>query len=146
MPQVSSVRNKQKREALLQQANALLADMTEAPAKKGKKKIQDEEPESGLTELTDNAPPSGGLSIHLPKLKPKREKLNYRINKKGKLALAFKAKPGKVNKPKKKAQVDERELMLAGCTVQRFAGGRYRQTTPCDLSHISPTPVCHLIY
>jgi hypothetical protein len=24
--------------------------------------------------LTDNAPPSGGLSIHLPKLKPKRKK------------------------------------------------------------------------
>jgi hypothetical protein len=55
-------------------------------------------------------------------IKPKREKLNYRINKEGKLALAFKATPGKVNKPKKKAQVDERELMLAGCTVQRFAG------------------------
>jgi hypothetical protein len=33
MAQMSSVRNKQKREALLQHANALLADMTEAPAK-----------------------------------------------------------------------------------------------------------------
>jgi len=40
MAQMSSVRNKQKREALLQQANALLADMTEAPAKKSKKKIK----------------------------------------------------------------------------------------------------------
>jgi hypothetical protein len=58
----------------------------------------------------------------LPKLKPKREKLNYRINKKGKLAFALKATPGVVNKPKKKAQVDERELMLAGCTVQRYTG------------------------
>jgi hypothetical protein len=58
----------------------------------------------------------------LSKLKLKRENLNHRINKKGKLALAFKATPGKVNKPKKKAQVDERELMLAGCTVQHFSG------------------------
>ena len=70
----NSVRNKQKREALHQQANALLADTTEAPAKKGKKKIKDEEPEAGLAESTDSAPPSGGLSIHLPKLKPKRKK------------------------------------------------------------------------
>jgi hypothetical protein len=68
MAQMSSVRNKQKREALLQQANALLADMTEAPAKKGRKKEKDEEPEAGLAELTDNAPPSCGLSIHLSKL------------------------------------------------------------------------------
>ena len=58
----------------------------------------------------------------MPKLKPKRAKLNYRINKKDKLALASKATPGKVNMPKKKAQVDGREIMLAGCTVQRFAG------------------------
>jgi hypothetical protein len=90
---MSSVRNKQKREALLQQANALLADMTEAPAKKSKKKIKEEEPEAGLAELTDNAPPTGGLSIHVHK-----------------------------PKPKKKAQVDELDRMLAGCTVQRFAG------------------------
>jgi hypothetical protein len=48
MAQMSSVKNKQKREALLQQANALLADMTEAPAKKGKKKIKDERLEAGL--------------------------------------------------------------------------------------------------
>ncbi len=46
-----------------------------------------------MVELTDNAPPTGGLSIlvHQPK-------------------------------PKKKAQVDELDRMLAGCTVQRFAG------------------------
>ena len=42
--QISSVRNRQKREALLQQANALLADMADAPVKKNKKnKIEDEE-------------------------------------------------------------------------------------------------------
>jgi hypothetical protein len=41
---MSSVRNKQKREALLQQANALLADISETPAEKSKKKIKDENP------------------------------------------------------------------------------------------------------
>ena len=38
MVQMSSVRNKQKREALLQQANALLADMTEAPVRRVRKR------------------------------------------------------------------------------------------------------------
>jgi hypothetical protein len=93
MAQMSSVRNNQKREALLQQANALLADMTEAPTKKSRKKMKEEEPEAGLAESTDNAPPTGGLSFHVHK-----------------------------PKPKKKAQVDELDRMLAGCTVQRFAG------------------------
>jgi hypothetical protein len=41
MAQMSSVRNKQKREALLQQANALLADMADAPAQKNKKKDEE---------------------------------------------------------------------------------------------------------
>jgi hypothetical protein len=70
---MSRVRNKQKREALLQQANALLADMREAPAKKSKKKIPEEEPEAGLAELTVNAPTTGELSIHAPKPKPKKK-------------------------------------------------------------------------
>ena len=90
---MSRVRNKQKREALLQQTNALLADMREAPAKKSKKKIIEEDPEAGLAELTVNAPTTGEVSIHAPK-----------------------------PKPKKKAQDDELDRMLAGCTVQRFAG------------------------
>ena len=93
MAQMSSVRNKQKREALLQQANALLADMSDAPAKKNKKKIIEEDPEAGLAELTVNAPTTGEVSIHAPK-----------------------------PKPKKKAQDDELDRMLAGCTFQRFAG------------------------
>ena len=67
--------------------------MTEAPAKKNKKKIIEEEPEAGLAELTVNAPTTGEVSIHAPK-----------------------------PKPKKNAQVDELDRMLAGCTVQRFAG------------------------
>jgi hypothetical protein len=93
MAQMSSVRNKQKREALLQQANALLADMADAPAKKNKKKINEEEHEAGLAELTVDAPTNYELSIHAPK-----------------------------PKPKKKAQVNELDRMLANCTVQRFAG------------------------
>jgi hypothetical protein len=93
MAQMSSVRNKQEREALLQQANALLADMADAPAKKNKKKKDEEEHESGLAELTVNAPTNYELSIHAPK-----------------------------PKPTKKAQVKELDRMLANCTVQRFAG------------------------
>ena len=93
MPQMSSVRNKQKRETLLQQVNVLLADMTEAPAKKNKKKKTEEEPEAGLAELTVNAPTTGEVSIHAPK-----------------------------PKPKKTAQGDELDRTLAHCTVQRFAG------------------------
>jgi hypothetical protein len=50
MAQISSVRNKSKREALLQQANALLADMSDAPAKKNKKTIIEEESEAGVAE------------------------------------------------------------------------------------------------
>jgi hypothetical protein len=87
---------KQKREDLLQQANALLADMADAPAKKNKKKKieenQDEE-EAGLAESMLNVPVIGELSIPAPK-----------------------------PKPKKTAQNDELDRSLAGCTVQRFAG------------------------
>jgi hypothetical protein len=92
MALMSSVRNKQKREALLQQANALLADMADAPAKKNKKK-NEEEHEAGLAELTVDAPTNYELSIHAPK-----------------------------PKPTKKAQVNELDRMLANCTVQGFAG------------------------
>ena len=94
MAQMSRVRNKQKREALLQQANALLADMADAPVKKNKKnKIEEEDHEAGLAELTVDAPATGELSIPTPK-----------------------------PKPKKTAQDDELDRTLARCTVQRFAG------------------------
>jgi hypothetical protein len=70
--------------------------MADAPAKKNKKKKiqenQDEE-EAGLAELMLNAPVIGEQSIPAPK-----------------------------PKPKKTAQNDELDRMLAGCTVQRFAG------------------------
>jgi hypothetical protein len=94
MAQMSSVRNKQKREALLEQANALLADMADAPAKKNKKKKIEGEPEAGLAELTvSNAPTNDELSIHAPE-----------------------------PNSKKKAQVNELHRMLANCAAQRFAG------------------------
>ena len=51
MAQMSSNRNKQQREALLQQANALLADMADAPVKKNKKKINEEEHEGPMLVL-----------------------------------------------------------------------------------------------
>jgi hypothetical protein len=96
MAQVSNNRNKTKRAALLQQANALLANMLDAPAKKNKKKKieenQDEE-EAGLAESMLNAPVIGELSIPAPK-----------------------------PKPKKTAQNDELDRSLARCTVQRSAG------------------------
>jgi hypothetical protein len=107
MAQMSSVRNKQKRDALLQQANALMADMADAPAKKNKKKKIEEEPEAGLAELTVNAPTNYELSIHAPK-----------------------------PKPTKKAQVNELDRMLAGALFNALPAARYRQISPCDyLSH-----------
>ena len=93
MAQMSSNRNKSKREALLQQANAVLADMADAPVKKNKKQINEEEHETGLADLTIDTPTTGELSTHAPK-----------------------------PKPKKKAQDDELDRVLAGYTVQRFAG------------------------
>jgi hypothetical protein len=96
LAQISNNGNKTQRAALLQQANALLADMADAPAKKNKKKKiqenQDEE-EAGLAELMLNATVIGEQSIPVPKPKPKRT-----------------------------AQNVELDRMLAGCTVQRFAG------------------------
>ena len=94
MPQMSSVRNKQKRETLLQQVNVLLADMTEAPAKKNKKKKTEEEPEAGLAELPVDTHATSDMPISSPKSKPKK---------------------------KKTAQDDELDRTLAHCTVQRFA-------------------------
>jgi len=67
--------------------------MADAPAKKNKKKIIEEDPEAGLAELTIDTPTTGELSTHAPK-----------------------------PKPKKKAQNDELDRVLAGCTVQRFVG------------------------
>jgi hypothetical protein len=93
MAQMSSVRNKQKRESLLQQANDLLADMADAPVKKNKKKINEEEHKAGLAEMTDDAPAIGELSTYAPK-----------------------------PKPKKTAQDNELDRVLASCTVQGFAG------------------------
>jgi hypothetical protein len=65
----------------------------DAPAKKSKKKIIEEDPEAGLAELTVDVSATGELSIHEPK-----------------------------PKPKKTAQDNELDSVLASCTVQRFAG------------------------
>ena len=106
MAQMSSVRNKQKREALLQQANALLADMADALVKKNKKK-DEEEHKAGLAELTVDAPATGELSIPATKPKPKK---------------------------KKTVQDDELDRMLARCTVQHFAGCSAPSNYPLWLS------------
>ena len=83
-----------KREALLQEANALLVDMADALVKKNKKNVrieEEDEEEAGLAELLDNThPPTASPN---PKLKEK-----------------------------KPAQDDEFDRTLAHCTVQRFAG------------------------
>jgi hypothetical protein len=93
---MSSVRNKQKRETLLQQANALLACCGDAVNKKNKKnKIEDEEEhEAGLAELPVDTHATSDMPISSPKSKPK----------------------------KKKTAQDELDRTLAHCTVQRFAG------------------------
>jgi hypothetical protein len=95
MAQMSSVRNKQKREALLHEANALLASCADAVNKKNKKKINEEEHEAGLAELPVDTHATSDMPISSPKPKPKK---------------------------KKTAQDDELDRTLAHCTVQRFAG------------------------
>jgi hypothetical protein len=96
MAQMSSVRNKQKRESLLQQANTLLACFGDAVNKKNKKnKIDEEEHEAGLAELPVDTHATSEMPIPSPKSKPKE---------------------------KKTAQDDELDRTLAHCTVQRFAG------------------------
>ena len=97
MAQISSVRNKSKREALLHEANALLACFGDAVNKKNtKNKIEDEEEhEAGLAELPVDTHATSEMPISSPKPKPKK---------------------------KKTAQDDESDRMLASCTVQRFAG------------------------
>jgi hypothetical protein len=96
MAQMSSVRNKQKREALLHEANALLASCGDAVNKKNKKnKIDEEEHEAGLAELPVDTHATSDMPISSPKPKPKK---------------------------KKTAQDDELDRTLAHCTVQRFAG------------------------
>jgi hypothetical protein len=95
MAQMSSVRNKQKREALLHEANALLASCGDAVNKKNKKnKIDEEEHEAGLAELPVDTHATSEMPISSPKSKPK----------------------------KKKTAQDELDRTLAHCTVQRFAG------------------------
>jgi hypothetical protein len=97
MAQMSSVKNKSKREELLHEANALLASFGDAVNKKNKKnKIEDEEgQEAGLAELPVDAHATSDMPISSPKPKPKK---------------------------KKTAQDDKLDRKLARCTVQRFAG------------------------
>ena len=103
MAQISSVKNKSKRENLLNEANALLASFGDAVNKKNKKtKIDDDEEEAGLAEepvaahaTSDAAHATSDMPISSPKPKPKK---------------------------KKTAQDDELDRTLASCTVQRFAG------------------------
>ena len=88
-----------KREALLQEANALVALLGDANKKtKNKKNLQiedDEEQEAGLAELPVDMHATSDMPISSPKPKPKK---------------------------KKAAQDDELDRTLARCTVQRFAG------------------------
>ena len=84
--------NTQRDKALLQEANALLANMADALVKKNKKNVKiEEEAEEDVAELPDNT--------HTPTASPK-------------------SKP----KKKKTGQDDEFDRTLAHCTVQRFAG------------------------
>ena len=96
--QLSSVKNKSKREAILHEANALLACFGDAANKKNKKKQIDEneeEQEAGVAELPVDTNATSDMPISSPKPKPKKRKT---------------------------AQDDELDRTLAHCTVQRFAG------------------------
>jgi hypothetical protein len=94
MAQLGSIKNKPKREALLQEANALLVDVADALVKKNKKNVrieESDEEEANLAELPVNT--------HTPT-----------------------ASPNPKLKEKKTAQDDEFDRTHAHCTVQRFAG------------------------
>ncbi len=94
MAQLNSVKNKPKREALLQEANALLVDVADALVKKNKKTVrieESDEEEANLAELLVNT--------HTQT-----------------------ASPNPKLKEKKTGQDDEFDRTLAHCTVQRFAG------------------------
>ena len=97
MAQISSIKNKSKREGLLNEANALVATLEDAVNKRNKKKKvdEDDEEEAGLAEVL--------VAAHATSNEPN---------------------PSPTSKPKKKktAQDDESDRMLASCTVQRFAG------------------------
>jgi hypothetical protein len=98
MAQISSIKNKSKREGLLNEANALVATLDDAVIKKNKKKkveVAEEEEEAGLAEVLVAAHATSNEPNSSPKSKPKK---------------------------KKTAQDDESDRMLASCTVQRFAG------------------------
>jgi hypothetical protein len=98
MAQISSMKNKSKREGLLNEANALVATLEDAVNKRNKKKKiidEEEEEEAGLAEVLVAAHATSNMPISSPKPKPKK---------------------------KKTAQDDGLDRMLASCTVQRFAG------------------------
>ena len=101
MAQISSMKNKSKREGLLNEANALVATLEDAVIKKNKKKKvqieveEDDEEEAGLAEVL--------VAAHATSNEPN---------------------PSPTPKPKKKktAQDDGLDRMLASCALQRFAG------------------------
>ena len=97
MAQLNSVKNKPKRAALLQEANALLVDVADALVKKNKKiEIPEEdEEEAGVAELPVDTNATSDMPISSPNPKPKKTKT---------------------------AQNDELDRALAHCTIQRFAG------------------------
>ena len=101
MVQISSMKNKSKREGLLNEANALVATLENAVIKKNKKKKveveEEEEEEAGLAEVLVAAHATSNEPNPSPASKPKKKKKNT-------------------------AQDDESDRMLASCTVQRFAG------------------------
>ena len=97
MAQMNSMKNKSKREGLLNEVNALVATLEDAVIKRNKKKKieEEEEEEAGLAEVLVVAHATSNKLISSPKPKSKK---------------------------KMTAQDDGLDRMLASCTVQRFAG------------------------
>jgi hypothetical protein len=110
MAQLNSVKNKKKREALLHEANALLVDMADAPVKKNKKKINEEEHEAGLAELPVDTHATSDMPIPRLSLNLKRKRRHRMTSWTARSPIAlFNALPA----------------------------ARYRQITPCDYLHPS---------
>jgi|LauGreDrversion4_2_1035121.scaffolds.fasta_scaffold128010_2 hypothetical protein len=124
MAQMHNAKKSGRRDVLLAEADALLA--TAMGTSKTKDKVMHSDDEEA--DVLDTSP---SPTASAPVTKPKKPNTSAK-HRFGKLSLmkAFKAKPGAMQKAHKEAKAaikssdnkDSHQALLAGCTVQRFAG------------------------
>ena len=124
MAQMHNAKKSGRRDVLLAEPDALLATAMGTSKTKDKVMHSDDEEADAL-----DTSPSPTASAPVTKPKKPNTSAKHRF---GKLSLmkAFKAKPGAMQKAHKEAKAaikssdnkDSHQALLAGCTVQRFAG------------------------